>query len=672
MPSGLFFRNSDQILPALVCHISKFWKIFQCLVWNDRCYWVSEVVKKQQTFEKKLAEEKMKSSIGKRKIRAFHKAIGSIVCVSIAFNPAYGLTLRGTPSVVGSDFSGGSSVGSLNFGSNDDSIDFLSLRGKASVVGSAFSGGSSVGSLNFGSNDDSIDFSTGKEQKQTFDQIAPKPGVCPANVPTKFGANTFKKKDSERFRAPILNDIGPCDTEKVNSCLDMMARSLSNSQQALVGFDEQRDEALKTGSSLRYTKDDVLTIQSVLKSWTDFKSMAGKLSVNRDTQLMQAENEKTIEKILDRSEVSGESELNLSEQSIISGIHLNLSEELAVASEASLDPHFSDYAGAPALLASLNPSASAAFSCLIGFKKSDTEILYGKKRVIVGYFSGTKYAEIGDSSKQNAVWAAIVGALVASIITGIVNTANETRKMEHDSAEREKQQAHDSAERAKDRALEREKAGLPPEQPKTDTATGKTSGSDSGKTSSGSAGQPKTIQEGAKPKEDDMFKPFPGSDYDPKDNKHYDMTLGCDSDMSWLDRSDPKKNPELVLHYANPNDILGIWDGGKNELAGVINRSDLYTDYANPADFAEIKKHVISIDDFRKPSLNLNKECARIRTTEGGSGQELPDMQLKEFGEARLEKSWRFKLVPHFFDTTEGASGQEFGEARLEKVGNLN
>jgi hypothetical protein len=567
------------------------------------------VAKGQKYFGNQTSEENMKSSKGGQKFRAIHRVIGSIACATIALSPAYGWTPRGSASVGGANFSADSSIGSLS---------------------TAGTGGG-------------IDTATGRLKKPAPGQLAPKAGVCRPNVPTSFAGGWVKKKDTERFRAPILNDIGSCDTEKVNSCLDMMARSLSNSQQALVGFDEKRDEGLETAGSLRYTKDDILTIQAVLKSWDDFKSMTGGLSENADKQNMKTENANSIEKILERMNGSGETSPNLSEQSILTDIHLKLSEELAVASEASLDPHFSDYAGARALLASLNPSASAAFSCLVGLKKSGTELPYGKKRVILGYFSGTKYAELGDNTvaMNPQIVAALVGA-GALLVSKIMDVMNDARKLDHDSKER-----------AKDRALEREKAGLPPERSSTDADKNGASKPSDGNGNpklpetgrnkvSGNTVEPSKDKAGGKSNDDDMFKPFPGTtpDYDPKDNKHYDPTLGCDSiALDGLDKFDPKKHPELVREIANPNDISGAWVSSDTKIVDLVNPRDMYTEYENPMEAIVVKKAVITLEDFRKSKMQINKTCTQINTTEDVGRPEVPGFNKEDSDSSLLDLS---------------------------------
>lgn len=514
-----------------------------------------------------------KRSLKVRRLSHLSRGIGSLICASIAFHPTYALPVART--------------GSLSPATT-----------AANPLFEPVVGGSRFGKdLNFGnSTNEGLELS----------MPAPKPGVCRPALPSKF-IKDFKNP-AISLKAPILNDLGPCDSDKAARCLTMLHTSLTNHQHALVGSDESRDQLLEVnGGRLTYKKSDILTIQRVLTSWTDF-TKANSINPNSNAGRLQTADEVLLQKILNRMSVQlNSSEPTMQEETEIARIHLNLSEQLAVAAEAALDPHFSDFRNAGALLASINPSASAAFSCLVGFKKSSTEITLGKKRVILGYFSGNKYAELSDASRQNAIAAALIAG--GFLLVGkIIDTINEHNKMEHAEKLQKEKLAHEASEKAKDRALEREKARLPPEN----------TGSNTSKSPTG-PGSPNTTTENGKPKEEDIFKPFPGSDYDPKDNKHYDTTIGCNDGLfEALDRFDPKKHPELVTDYANPDDISGGWHGNGSDLNLGVSPEDLYTDYGNPADFYETKQNVISLDEFRKPSTNLSEECLLIRT-EGGS-----------------------------------------------------
>ncbi|MCX6128206.1 MAG: hypothetical protein NTX25_03975, partial [Proteobacteria bacterium] len=68
-------------------------------------------------------------------------------------------------------------------------------------------------------------------------------------LPTRFDPGFLKpiEKD-DSLVAPIIHDINACNEDRAKQCLTMLSRSVSNYQQALIGFDENRDNLAEAGS----------------------------------------------------------------------------------------------------------------------------------------------------------------------------------------------------------------------------------------------------------------------------------------------------------------------------------------------------------------------------------------------------------------------------------------
>lgn len=389
-------------------------------------------------------------------------------------------------------------------------------------------------------------------------------------------------------KAPILNDIGPCDLELYGQCTQTLITALNNPAQALVGLDSARDSQIELGSIPKYSELDVRTIRDVVGQLNDLKeSVKPGYDPGRPHRILSSE-EQQLDTILDVNLPAQRGVFSAADVSAISSIHLNLSSELVAMSEAAdAEPTFLSIGNPRALLQEINPVADAAFSCLLGFKKPSAEqAVRSGKRKVIGYASGIVYGEVGhDSQSLTAAAATIIAAVIGAVAVFATQVYSSYKTAE---LEREKM-AHDSKERALDRELEREKAGLPPKT-EPDSKTSKTP-------SEKPAPKPNLKPIISPEVTENKFPPLKPDDVNAIPNSH------------WVDGSEDCK---IVLDKSSLSQTWKPDNGQVQDERLPIDTSKGHLDYQNPLDTTNYKlAKIVSLKEFQRAQQDLeqNRTC---------------------------------------------------------------